>query len=134
MGKTEKDLGLVYWDYYHADTRTYEKMLDIHAQLSDNVIFPGSNVRHFYYHVKESGVNTKSYYQNIQKCMKECAKTGKYQLLFSFYEKLAAVLADKADLGMCIKSAYRFIQEIRTILTEWFWFPFCCYKSVTTAL
>ena len=35
-----------------------------------------------------------------------CKKTGKYQLLFSFYEKLAAVLADKADLGMCIKSAY----------------------------
>ena len=79
----------------------------------------------FDYHVKESGVNTKSYYQNIQKCMKECAKkAGKYQLLFSFYEKLAAVLADKADLGMCIKSAYRFIQEIRTILTEWFWFSF----------
>ena len=52
-----------------------------------------------------------------------CKKTGKYQLLFSFYEKLAAVLADKADLGMCIKSAYRFIQEIKTILTEWFWFP-----------
>ena len=45
--KPKKDLGLVYWDYYHADTRTYEKMLDIHAQLSDNVIFPGSNVRHF---------------------------------------------------------------------------------------
>ncbi len=39
--------------------------------------------------------------------MKECAKkAGKYQLLFSFYEKLAVVLADKADLGMCIKSAY----------------------------
>ena len=48
MGKNrKKDLGLVYWDYYHAYTRTYEKMLDIHAQLSDNVIFPGSNVRHF---------------------------------------------------------------------------------------
>ena len=222
--KPKKDLGLVYWDYYHADTRTYEKMLDIHAQLSDNVIFAGGswiwngispnysktyactkaalstckkyNIKEvlctawmdngaetpvdallpglvlfahldfhrdydetilkqefrnctggefddfmaldnfdslflntkenkeaqnpskyllyqdpmlgiFDYHVKESGVNTKSYYQNIQKCMKECAKkTGKYQLLFSFYEKLAAVLADKADLGMCIKSAY----------------------------
>ena len=222
--KPKKDLGLVYWDYYHADTRTYEKMLDIHAQLSDNVIFAGGswiwngispnysktyactkaalstckkyNIKEvlctawmdngaetpvdallpglvlfahldfhrdygetilkqefrnctggefddfmaldnfdslflntkenkeaqnpskyllyqdpmlgiFDYHVKESGVNTKSYYQNIQKCMKECAKkAGKYQLLFSFYEKLAAVLADKADLGMCIKSAY----------------------------
>ena len=222
--KPKKDLGLVYWDYYHDDTRTYEKMLDIHAQLSDNVIFAGGswiwngispnysktyactkaalstckkyNIKEvlctawmdngaetpvdallpglvlfahldfhrdydetilkqefrnctggefddfmalgnfdslflntkenkeaqnpskyllyqdpmlgiFDYHVKESGVNTKSYYQNIQKCMKECAeKAGKYQLLFSFYEKLAAVLADKADLGMCIKSAY----------------------------
>ena len=214
----------VYWDYYHDDTRTYEKMLDIHAQLSDNIIFAGGswiwngispnysktyactkaalstckkyNIKEvlctawmdngaetpvdallpglvlfahldfhrdydetilkqefrnctggefddfmaldnfdslflntkenkeaqnpskyllyqdpmlgiFDYHVKESGVNTKSYYQNIQKYMKECAKkAGKYQLLFSFYEKLAAVLADKADLGMCIKSAY----------------------------
>ena len=222
--KPKKDLGLVYWDYYHDDTRTYEKMLDIHAQLSDNVIFAGGSwiwngISHNYsktyactkaalstckkynikevlctawmdngaetpmdallpglalfshldfhrdydetilkqefrnctggkfddfmaldnfdslflntkenkeaqnpskyllyqdpmlgifdYHVKESGVNTKSYYQNIQKYMKECAKkAGKYQLLFSFYEKLAAVLADKADLGMCIKSAY----------------------------
>lgn len=222
--KPKKDLGLVYWDYYHDDTRTYEKMLDIHAQLSDNVIFAGGswiwngispnysktyactkaalstckkyNIKEvlctawmdngaetpmdallsglvlfahldfhrdygetilkqefrnctggefddfmaldnfdslflntkenkeaqnpskyllyqdpmlgiFDYHVKESGVNTKSYYQNIQKYMKECAKkAGKYQLLFSFYEKLAAVLADKADLGMCIKSAY----------------------------
>ena len=222
--KPKKDLGLVYWDYYHDDTRTYEKMLDIHAQLSDNVIFAGGSwiwngISHNYsktyactkaalstckkynikevlctawmdngaetpmdallpglalfshldfhrdydetilkqefrnctggefddfmaldnfdslflnskenkeaqnpskyllyqdpmlgifdYHVKESGVNTKSYYQNIQKYMKECAKkAGKYQLLFSFYEKLAAVLADKADLDMCIKSAY----------------------------
>ena len=222
--KPKKDLGLVYWDYYHDDTRTYEKMLDIHARLSDNIIFAGGswiwngispnysktyactkaalstckkyNIKEvlctawmdngaetpmdallpglvlfayldfhrdydetilkqefrnctggefddfmaldnfdslflntkenkeaqnpskyllyqdpmlgiFDYHVKESGVNTKSYYQNIQKYMKECAKkAGKYQLLFSFYEKLAAVLADKADLGMCIKSAY----------------------------
>ena len=222
--KPDRNLGLVYWDYYHDDIRTYEKMLDIHAQLSDNVIFAGGswiwngispnysktyactkaalstckkyNIKEvlctawmdngaetpvdallpglvlfahldfhrdydetilkqefrnctggefddfmaldnfdslflntkenkeaqnpskyllyqdpmlgiFDYHVKESGVNTKSYYQNIQKCMNECAKkTGKYQLLFSFYEKLAAVLADKADLGMCIKSAY----------------------------
>ena len=39
----KKDLGLVYWDYYHSDTRTYEKMLDIHAQLSDNVIFAGGS-------------------------------------------------------------------------------------------
>ena len=41
--KPKKDLGLVYWDYYHADTRTYEKMLDIHAQFSDNVIFAGGS-------------------------------------------------------------------------------------------
>lgn len=33
----------VYWDYYHDDTRTYEKMLDIHAQLSDNIIFAGGS-------------------------------------------------------------------------------------------
>ena len=41
--KPKKDLGLVYWDYYHDDTRTYEKMLDIHAQLSDNIIFAGGS-------------------------------------------------------------------------------------------
>ena len=80
----------------------------------------------FDYHVKESGVNTKSYYQNIQKYMKECAKkTGKYQQQIpnagdptgshgftvhdipSFKIKFRMTdYTDKADLGMCIKSAY----------------------------
>ena len=41
--KPDKDLGLVYWDYYHDDTETYEKMLDIHQQLSDKVVFAGGS-------------------------------------------------------------------------------------------
>lgn len=41
--KPDKDLGLVYWDYYHNDPETYEKMLDIHQMLSDNVIFAGGS-------------------------------------------------------------------------------------------
>ena len=63
-----------------------EKMLDIHAQHFRITLFfqdPMSGI--FDYHVKESGVNTKSYYQTYRNVMKECAKkTGKYQLLFSF--------------------------------------------------
>lgn len=41
--KPDKDLGLVYWDYYHNDSETYEKMLDIHQMLSDEVIFAGGS-------------------------------------------------------------------------------------------
>ncbi len=41
--KPDKDLGLVYWDYYHNDSETYEKMLDIHQMLSDKVIFAGGS-------------------------------------------------------------------------------------------
>lgn len=32
------DLTLVYWDYYHTDFNTYNRMLKGHKQLSDNVI------------------------------------------------------------------------------------------------
>ena len=39
--KPEKGLGLVYWDYYYDDEKFYEKMLNIHKQLSDDVIFAG---------------------------------------------------------------------------------------------
>ena len=41
--KPEKGLGLVYWDYYHDDEKSYEKMLNIHKQLSDDVIFAGGS-------------------------------------------------------------------------------------------
>ena len=46
-GKNLKRSRISILDYYHADTRTYEKMLDIHAQLSDNVIFPGIQCQAF---------------------------------------------------------------------------------------
>ncbi|HEX2985634.1 MAG TPA: beta-N-acetylhexosaminidase [Caproiciproducens sp.] len=34
-------LNLVYWDYDHMDRDTYEKMLDLHFQLSKNISFAG---------------------------------------------------------------------------------------------
>nr|WP_314503112.1 beta-N-acetylhexosaminidase [uncultured Lachnoanaerobaculum sp.] len=41
--KPEKEVGLVYWDYYHKDTKIYEKMIGVHKQISDNVIFAGGS-------------------------------------------------------------------------------------------
>lgn len=41
--KPEKGLGLVYWDYYHEEEKDYEKMLKIHKQLSDDIIFAGAS-------------------------------------------------------------------------------------------
>ena len=98
--KPDRNLGLVYWDYYHDDIRDYEKMLGL-----------------FDYHVKASGTDIKAYYQEIYSCMSEnCTKSAKYGLVFSFYEKLAAVLAGKADLGVRIKDAYD--REEKEILKE----------------
>ena len=71
----------------------------------------------FDYHVKASGTDIKAYYQEIYSCMSEnCTKSAKYGLVFSFYEKLAAVLAGKADLGVRIKDAYD--REEKEILKE----------------
>ena len=71
----------------------------------------------FDYHVKASGTDIKAYYQEIYSCMSEnCTKSEKYGLVFSFYEKLAAVLAGKADLGIRIKDAYD--REEKEILKE----------------
>ena len=79
----------------------------------------------FDYHVKESRCQYKILLpKHTEMYEGMCKKQENISFYSRFMKKLAAVLADKADLGMCIKSAYRFIQEIRTILTEWFWFPF----------
>ena len=39
--KPAPELDLVYWDYYNADTKIYEKMLNVHKQLSDKIVFAG---------------------------------------------------------------------------------------------
>ena len=222
--KPEKGLGLVYWDYYHDDEKSYEKMLNIHKQLSDDVIFAGGSwiwngiapnysktfactkaalqtckkylmkevlctawmdngaetpvdavwpgvalFAHLGFHldynekvleeefkecvggnlkdftvldafdslflngkanqeaqnpskyllyqdsmagtfdreVVESGVGTGAYYEKLKKMMEICQENSpEYAALFAYYEKLAAVLADKADLGVRMKAAY----------------------------
>lgn len=222
--KPEKGLGLVYWDYYHDDEKSYEKMLNIHKQLSDDVIFAGGSwiwngiapnysktfactkaalqtckkylmkevlctawmdngaetpvdavwpgvalFAHLGFHLeynekvleeefKEcvggnlkdfmaldafdslflngkanqeaqnpskyllyqdplagifdqevvmSGVDTGAYYEKLKEQMAACQEnSSEYAALFAYYEKLAAVLADKADLGVRMKAAY----------------------------
>ena len=222
--KPEKGLGLVYWDYYHDDEKSYEKMLNIHKQLSDDVIFAGGSwiwngiapnysktfaytkaalqtckkyqmkevlctawmdngaetpvdavwpgvalFAHLGFHLeydekvleeefKEcvggnlkdfmaldafdslflngkanqeaqnpskyllyqdplagifdqevvmSGVDTGVYYEKLKEQMVACQENSpEYAALFAYYEKLAAVLSDKADLGVRMKAAY----------------------------
>ena len=222
--KPEKGLGLVYWDYYHDDEKSYEKMLNIHKQLSDDVIFAGGSwiwngiapnysktfvctkaalqtckkyqtkevlctawmdngaetpvdavwpgvalFAHLGFHLeynekvleeefKEcvggnlkdfmaldafdslflngkanqeaqnpskyllyqdplagifdqevvmSGVDTGAYYEKLKEQMAACQENSpEYAALFTYYEKLAAVLSDKADLGVRMKAAY----------------------------
>ena len=222
--KPEKGLGLVYWDYYHDDEKSYEKMLNIHKQLSDDVIFAGGSwiwngiapnysktfactkaalqtckkylmkevlctawmdngaetpvdavwpgvalFAHLGFHLEynekvleeefkecvggnlkdfmaldafdslflngkanqeaqnpskyllyqdplagifdqevvKNGVDTGAYYKKLKKMMEICQENSpEYAALFAYYEKLAAVLADKADLGVRMKTAY----------------------------
>ena len=222
--KPEKGLGLVYWDYYHDDEKSYEKMLNIHKQLSDDVIFAGGSwiwngiapnysktfvctkaalqtckkyqtkevlctawmdngaetpvdavwpgvalFAHLGFHLEynekvleeefkecvggnlkdftaldafdslflngkanqeaqnpskyllyqdpmagifdqevvKSGVDTGAYYEKLKEQMAACQENSpEYAALFAYYEKLSAVLADKADLGVRMKAAY----------------------------
>lgn len=57
--------------------------------------------------VVKSGVDTGAYYKKLKKMMEICQENSpEYAALFAYYEKLAAVLADKADLGVRIKTSY----------------------------
>ena len=59
----------------------------------------------FDYHIQ--GVDTQTYYSRLAVQISPCGETSdKYADLFAFYETLALVLADKADLGIRIKAAY----------------------------
>ena len=232
--KPEKELGLVYWDYYHNDEAAYEKMLGIHKQLSDNVIFAGGSwiwngispnhsktfactkaalksckknqikevlctawmdngaetpvdavlpglvlfshlgfheeydaklleeefrnctggeledfmalddfdslflngkpnletqnpskyllyqdpmLGLFDYEVVNSGIDAGAYYEKLKQQMAACQDSSPaYSLLFAYYEKLAEVLTNKADLGVRIKVAYD--QKQKWVLKE----------------
>ena len=232
--KPEKGLGFVYWDYYHNEEKIYERMLDVHSQLSDNVIFAGGSwvwngiapnhsktfactkaalqackkyqikevlctawldnggetpvdavlpglvlFGHLGFHeeyneklleeefrgctdgkledfmaleafdalflkgacnqaaenpakyllyqdpmvgifdneVSTGGTDTKAYYGKLKEQMAACQESSPaYAELFAYYEKLAAVLADKADLGVRIKAAYD--QKQQAVLRE----------------
>lgn len=39
--KPDRDLTLVYWDYYNASEDVYRKMVHLHGKLSDNMYFAG---------------------------------------------------------------------------------------------
>ena len=53
--------------------------------------------------VVKSGVDTGAYYKKLKKMMEICQENSpEYAALFAYYEKLAAVLTDKADLGVHI--------------------------------
>ena len=57
--------------------------------------------------VVKSGVDTGAYYEKLKEQMAACQENSfAYAALFAYYEKLAAVLADKADLGVRMKAAY----------------------------
>lgn len=59
----------------------------------------------FDYHIQ--GVDTHTYYSRLAAQIGPCRETSaKYADFFAFYETLALVLADKADLGIRIKAAY----------------------------
>lgn len=59
----------------------------------------------FDYHAKD--IDTASYYSELAEKMAACQKTSPaYKDLFAFYELLARVLAQKADLGIRMKTAY----------------------------
>lgn len=67
--------------------------------------------------VMESKTDTASYYETLRNQMKACQeRSSAYRSLFAYYEKLAAVLEKKADLGIRLKAAYE--QNERMLLRE----------------
>ncbi len=39
--KETKDVGLIYWDYYHTSKDVYDIMFKLHKKITDNIIFAG---------------------------------------------------------------------------------------------
>lgn len=83
----------------------------------------------FDYHVQD--IDTAAYYGKLAKQLKGCIKTSPaYRGLFTFYQLLAEILSEKADLGIRIKTAYeqrdlstldRICEEVIPRLTKKMW-------------
>ena len=83
----------------------------------------------FDYHIQV--LDTVSYYGELAKRLESCVKTSPaYQGLFTYYQLLAEILSEKADLGIRIKHAYeqkdlstldRICEEVIPRLTKKMW-------------
>lgn len=83
----------------------------------------------FDYHIRD--IDTASYYEKLAKRLEGCIKTSPaYRGLFTFYQLLAEILSEKADLGIRIKTAYeqrdlstldRICEEVIPRLTRKMW-------------
>lgn len=72
---------------------------------SKYLLYQDSMLGMFDYHIQ--GVDTQSYYASLADKLEKCRKTSpKYEEFFKFYQYLALVLAEKADLGIRLKAAY----------------------------
>ena len=83
----------------------------------------------FDYHIQV--LDTVSYYGELAKRLESCVKTSPaYQGFFTYYQLLAEILSEKADLGIRIKHAYeqkdlstldRICEEVIPRLTKKMW-------------
>lgn len=113
------DLTLVYWDYYHTDFNTYNRMLKGHKQLSDNVILASGAW-------KWAGFAPNNYFtlSSLKPAIKACTKNGVKDIFITMWGDNGAECSSFSVLpslcyAACLIQGITKISDIKQKFKEW---------------
>lgn len=112
-----EDVGLVYWDYYHDERERYERHIDAHLAISDDVWFAGGIWKWLGFHA----CNRKSI-ERTEKALAACRNKGVNNIILTLWGDDGGECSINAVLPALFASAkiYRGETDFSAIKSEFF--------------
>ncbi len=128
--KVPQNVPLVYWDYFHTNAAFYDKMLEAHKQLSNNIVFAGGAWKwaSFVPHSELANLATKT-------ALTACAKNGIKDVLITLWgdnggEASTYSVLPALCIAACINLGIVDDEEIKTKFKDWIGADFDAFMTL----
>ncbi len=103
-----KEIGLVYWDYYHTDEKIYDGMFKSHKKLGDKTVFAGG-----IWKWEGMGANYEYTFETTKPALKMAQKNGIKDVLATMWgDDGAEVPFDTMWLGIALYAEHNYYSEV----------------------
>ncbi|MDR1280645.1 MAG: beta-N-acetylhexosaminidase [Opitutaceae bacterium] len=106
--KIPEGIGMVYWDYYHDDPRTYQKMMELHRQFGREIIFAGG-----IWTWQGMGIHYPTTFSNTAPALAVAGRQGVKHVFATLWgDDGAEVNINSALLGMQLYAEYNYSDNV----------------------